>query len=181
MRIAKIIGLAALALACPIIAAPIIGGEIHVVKDGAVQATFLAGYGAYSDDLLLYLPTNGIGIIFNNQTTPVGTVFNLGNYTAGTELTFQIHVLNTHSDWFSGDAFRNADGMAHNMVINDWAPGLTLVGFEDLVNGGDEDYDDLAFSLTNAHGSAAVPEPAGIALFGLGLAGLGIAFRRRKA
>lgn len=181
IKIAKLFGFAALTLVCPLAANPIIGGEIYVVNDGAVQATFLAGYASYSDDLLLYLPANGFGIIFNNQTTAVGTVFNLGNYTAGSELIFQIHVLNTGNVWFSGNASRNADGVAHNMVINDWGtPGITSVGFEDLVGAGDKDFDDLAFSLTNASGSA-VPEPGSLVMFAMGTGMLGLLLRRKIA
>jgi hypothetical protein len=180
MRISKLLGLGlAFGLAGNVAASPIIGGQqVLVTTTGEVKATFLAGYASYSDDLLLYLPTNGLGIIFNNQTTPVGTQFNLGNYAAGTELEFQIHVLNTGHTWYSGEATRNADGLAHSAVINDWSPGQTLVGFEDLLGGGDMDYDDLAFSLTNVTGQA-IPEPGTLALVGLGLIALAGATRRR--
>ena len=60
------------------------------------------------------------------------------------------------------------------MVINDWSPGNTLVGFEDMWEDSDEDFNDLAFSLTNAAGTEAVPEPGTLALFGIGLASLGV-------
>ncbi len=182
MRITKTIGLGALLLvAANVSADPIIGGQVVVAQDGAVNATFLAGYGSFSDDLLLYLPTNGYGVIFNNQTTAYGTVFDLGTFSAGTELQFQIYVMNTGATWYSGDAARNSDGLAHNMVINEWAPGMTVVGFEDLVGAGDQDYDDLAFGLSNAYGTPAVPEPGTVGFLGLGLIGLAWAGRRKRA
>lgn len=97
-------------------------------------------------------------IPFLNFYSQIEFLNNLGNYTAGQELCFQIHVLNTNSNWYSGNASLNAVRMAHNMVINDWAPSQTLIGFENLINGGVKDYDDLAFSLMNVQASA-VPEP----------------------
>ncbi len=59
---------------------------------------------------------------------------------------------------------------------------VTTVGFEDLVGGGDRDFNDFMFRLTNvvdpAPAPAPVPEPHGLALAGLGLALL--ALRRRR-
>ncbi len=56
---------------------------------------------------------------------------------------------NTGDDFFSGPASLNPDGIAHAKVDDTFALNTSYVGFEDLFNGGDKDYDDLKISLTN--------------------------------
>ena len=47
----------------------------------------------------------------------------------------------------------NSDGIAHATVSN-LDEGGTLVGFEDLLGGGDKDYNDLVFSFSNTNTEA---------------------------
>ncbi len=158
-------------------AVPILGANIYVEETGNVTATYLGHTAGYTNELYLYLPTNGLGVIFNNHTTPVGTTFDLGTFTAGTELVFAIYVLNTGDTFYSGDASRNADGLAHAVVDTEYATDAAYVGFEDLLGGGDMDYDDVMFSFTNV--GVKVPEPAPLVLLMTGLFGLGM--RRFKS
>ncbi len=57
---------------------------------------------------------------------------------------------------------------------------MTTVGFEDLLGGGDLDFNDFEFQLTNVIDPppAQAPAPTVLALLGLGLAGIG--YRHRK-
>jgi hypothetical protein len=158
-------------------AAPILGASVIVASDGEVVAKFLGHTAGFSNDLYLDEPANALGIIFNNQTTPVGTTMSLGTFSAGTELIFRIHVINTGDDFFTGPASRNPDQLAHAVVDDAYSATETYVGFEDLFGGGDLDYDDLQFSFTNVRST--VPEPGGLALLGLALAALWSTARRR--
>jgi hypothetical protein len=110
----------------------------------------------------------------------VGDTASLGSFAAGTILTFRLHVNNTGYDFFSGSAASNPDATAHARVETNWAPGKTLVSFEDLY-GGPFDYNDLSFSFTNTIGTpTGVPEPETYALMLAGLGVVGYAARRRR-
>lgn len=142
-----------------------VGTPVVVARDGEVIAKFLGGGQAvYSNDLYLDSPAGVFsGIIFNNQTSPVGSTVNLGTFKAGTELVFRIHVNDTGRDLITGLASRNTDGAVHARVYDS---GLeTFVGFEDLEAGGPPDgscpnggynFEDLLFSFTNVRADAAL-------------------------
>ena len=131
-------------------AASILGGSIFVISNpGEVFATFQGSDASYSSTLYL-----GGTAIFNNKTTSVGTTISLGTFTAGTELVFNINVHNTGHSFYTGNGSLNNDGIAHAFVDNMFSATETLVGFEDLYGGGDQDYNDLQFSFTNVFGES---------------------------
>ncbi|HEY0065638.1 MAG TPA: PEP-CTERM sorting domain-containing protein [Telluria sp.] len=178
--VAALLAVPVAAFAFPI-ATPGTEGLAVLAGNGAVVATYQGNSASYSNDL--YLVTNdGIDnndvFIFNNQTSPVGSTFDLGAFGFGTELVFRLHVNNTNTDYFTGAASRNPDTQFHARVQENWALNTTLVSFEDLLNG-PFDFNDLSFSFTNT-ATTQVPEPASMLLMGLGLAGVAVA-RRRKA
>jgi hypothetical protein len=176
------------------------GTPLIVQTTGTVMAQFVGGASAgFTNHLYLDSPTNALGVIFNNHTSTLGDTVNLGSFTAGTELIFRNHVADTDTNFFTGPASRNPDNVIHAGIIEgltdadmdayEFLNGLpngtllrggTLVGFEDTLGGGDLDYNDLSYLFTNV-GTAPVPVPAAMWLFGSGLMGLiGTAARRNK-
>ena len=60
---------------------------------------------------------------------------------------FGITVLNGGPTFFMGPASRNPDGITH-AAVTETGVGTFLVGFEDMFDGGDRDYDDNIFQFT---------------------------------
>lgn len=95
--------------------------------------------------------------------------------------------LTTSSNTFYSQTAQNADGIDHLVAFqggptrgtlngNPWLSNEYLLAWEDIYGGGDRDFDDFAVLVESVVG---VPEPAGIALFGLGLLAVGVVSRRR--
>jgi hypothetical protein len=147
-----------------------------IASGGNVVAKYEGNSAGYSNDLLLNLT-----FIFNNHATTVGDTMDLGYFSAGTELIFQLYVHNTGESWYTGPSSRNADGLIHARVQENWKPGVTLVSFEDLwgTPEGQYGYNDLSFSFTNTQTSS-VSESSSLLLMLLGLVGLAV-MRRKNA
>jgi hypothetical protein len=177
--IAVVVGLFfAICGTAPTGATPIVGGKILVQNTGDVTATFLGSDARFDNLLLLFSPPNNHGVIFEGHVTPIGTVLDLGVFNAGTELIFE---LNNQSGgiFLTGPANRNPDNLAHAIVDDQFAPGQTFVGFEDLFGGGDFDYNDLQFTLSNV--TSSVPDGGSTTAMLLGSAVLVLVFLRRFA
>lgn len=150
---------------------------------GDITAYFYGSTAAYVNELTMLvngLPTGIQGL--NNHTSPYGLALNLGAVTAGDIIVFEMVNLSPGGigPWYS-DKSMNSDGVNH-IYSTDFAGNATIpagvyVAFEDLVGGGDLNYNDETFVFTNVRVS--VPEPGTLALLGLGLVGLA-ATRRRK-
>ena len=134
----------ALVVAAPAKAEAGIGGQLFATG-GTVDIVVQSGTAKFASRLFL-LRTDGTrdNIALN---TEVGKHVTVGPFPAGRELVFGITVLNGGPTFFMGPASRNPDGIAH-AVVTETGVRTFLVGFEDVLRGGDRDYDDNVFQFT---------------------------------
>lgn len=128
--------------------------------------------------------TGAIYIADNCNTTPALcdalapiTVAIPPTLTTGDELVFGIEVVQTGNRFLIGPGTRNPDGLAH-AIVEPTGVGTALVGFEDLLGGGDSDFNDNLFNFTavvvnrpptaDAGGDVSGSEGSAIALSGSG-------------
>lgn len=154
--------------------------DLLVANTGDVNVTFLYKEAAYLNDLFL---TGNPNKILNNQTATIDQVFSLGSFQAGAKIAFDMFVNNTGNTYFTGSPALNPDQQLHAIFsfINE---DTIKIGFEDIFGGGDRDYDDLVFKVSNVTlGHSAVqpvPEPQTYLLMLLGLLLVAQASRRRQ-
>lgn len=155
------------------------GENLFTASAGEVVLTFLSKDANFYSDLFL---EGKSASILNNQTAVAGTQYSLGFFEAGEQLSFSI-LVNNVDRFFTGPASNNPDNLIHASYGS--IVGNTLqIGFEDLFNGGDLDYNDLVFSLTNVYAATTpvspVSEPETYAMFMAGLGLMGWSARRRQ-
>lgn len=165
----------------PDIGTPAPANSFVAEADGEITAYFFATSAGYTSRIGLWadgVQVGGYGL--QNHSSSYGDSYVFGNVTAGAELVFELQVLTTSGSWYSL-ATSNSDGLNHTYATA-WGgdgdiPAGTYIGFEDLPNLGDIDYNDHQFVFTNVKNTT-VPEPFSLALFGLGIAALGFARKR---
>jgi len=130
---------------------------------GNLQIQILPFSSAYTNEL--HLSVSGVDH-FIGTNRDVGTIVNLA-LPAGENLDFRIFVRNTgHTFHLAGAG--NPDGIAHG-IVDYREPGIADVGFEDLFSGGDRDFNDLVFRVSEVADSIINPEPASLILMGSGV------------
>ncbi len=156
-----------------------LGGQIFATG-GQVSVDVLASDSGFNDQIELFYayPDLSQKTFIGIDNNPV--TVNLGNFAAGQELVFGI--ISPQGTFVLGGGSRNPDGLEHGWVdstatVAGFAESW-LVGFEDLIRGGDKDYNDAIFRVNLK--SAPVPEPGSLALLAAGLFGL-VVTRRKQA
>ena len=79
--------------------------------------------------------------------------------TDGSETKLVYNAYHTAAGVESGNYQLNPDGIAHTVGLADTDAGLITLGFEDLYNGGDKDFDDSVFSVDIGNSNAQVLDP----------------------
>jgi len=185
---------ASIALAANVQAAPIqystpgtqnaITYTFKAASASSLTAYFAGSTAGYTSKITMLVNGGATGIFgLNNHTSAYGDSLDFGNVNAGDTLVFKLINLSPGDidPWYSQQSM-NSDGINHiysSAYTGDTIiPAGIFVGFEDLPNGGDFNYQDEGFVFTNVATTSSVPEPASLALLGLGIAG--IAISRRK-
>ncbi|HEY0214716.1 MAG TPA: DUF4114 domain-containing protein [Paenirhodobacter sp.] len=148
-----------------------IGGHIYVASNGEVVVNYIGSSASYTN--LSYFVKDGADQpLFNNITAGQGAI-SLGSFTAGTELVFTMTSIGNGVKYFTTGTTDAKAGVAGNYGF--------VVAFEDIP-GGDRDYNDLVFGVSNATSSLpAVPVPAALPLIASAFGGLALLRRRRRA
>ncbi|MDX6718904.1 MAG: hypothetical protein QOJ63_1158 [Solirubrobacteraceae bacterium] len=108
-------------------------------------------------ELRLYAPDGSFTAIATNKE--VGRTVTLPARPKNEELLFGIFIASENDTFKMGPADRNPDGLAH-AVVQKTGERQYDVGFEDLLNGGDRDYDDNTFRFSGGLAPNRSPVPA---------------------
>ncbi|MBK1881649.1 DUF4114 domain-containing protein [Luteolibacter pohnpeiensis] len=168
--------------------------RVYFLGEGAGYANTLGysttGGSPLSEDAQLIFPnvsSSGTDVRTSSEPLVAGDFVDLGTFTAGTALDFFLiaNGANGGTDFFSTQQSLNADGIVHAITIAADGSAYLIIGFEDLMGGGDQDYNDAVFAVqigkvnvANLAGLGA-PEPSLAAGALLSCCALGF-FRRRK-
>ncbi|KQC05701.1 MAG: hypothetical protein APR53_02030 [Methanoculleus sp. SDB] len=151
-------------------------GNLVLAQDSDVAVIFVSSNCGYTNPFRLDSP---ISISMGDKSTNPGTTFSLGTFSAGTELIFAIE--SDDGTFYTGPASRNSDNYIHADVTGSY--GNWLISWEDLKNGGDNDYNDIVFRAMATPVGTPVPEfpsPA-VPMILAGLIGGCALFATRKA
>jgi hypothetical protein len=165
--------------------APSAGGTLTVYFDSSSAA-----YDQYIGLMVNNSSTSFMGPQDHTSTAGQAYTFNIAPAASVQTLVFVDHITTT-GDVFYSDKSLNSDLFNHVYSApfpgNSSIPTGTYVAFEDLLGGGDKDYNDITFVYTilaNAvvpGGPGAVPEPSTWAMMLLGFTGVGfVAYRRKR-
>jgi hypothetical protein len=159
--------------------------------NGPITAYFFgetAGYGSRIGMSVNGVSTGTYGL--QNHTAEYGDFLVLGNVNAGDVIVFELQV--APNEFFGpppgyeysvfSNPSLNSDGLEHTVASSFGGdvdiPAGTLVGFEDIIGLGDQDFDDHQFVFTGVQDTSVPDGGTTLALLGIALGGL--RFMRRK-
>ena len=112
---------------------------------GDITVEVLRSTAGLTSELRLYAPDGSFTPVALNRE--LGRIVILPARPKGEELVFGIFVNGPKNTFKLGPGERNPDGLPHG-VVKQTGEGQFDVGFEDLLNGGDRDYDDNTFRFS---------------------------------
>ncbi len=168
--------------------------RFQVANDGPVTGYFAGATAEYSSFMnakfdTSTLPGSPMDNPFDNpyvsNHVAIGTNYFWGNYDAGTQVIFNMRVMDT-SEWFYSQKEFNSDGLEHlyyqAFTDSNGVPSL-YVGWEDIKGLGDKDFNDGSIIFQNVMvdptSIPAIPEPETYMMMLLGLGLIGFTLRKR--
>jgi hypothetical protein len=139
---------------------------VYSISDPSLRALLFGGSDSAPDSATLAF---GGGGLLSVNGSAVSSAF-------GSDLGFYLENRREGFTWYSQTA-RNSDGYDHFAAFEE--EGELWGGFEDLRDGGDEDFNDLVFRMSGIAG-VPVPEPSAPLAFGAGLLLVSRATRKRR-
>jgi|GEM_PF-6167707 len=120
--------------------------RVILASDVCVAVVNQGGDAGYTSQFWLEAPGTPSFLGITNKAD-IGTTVPVGTFAGGTELVLSIHVTNTGHVFQTGPAYDNPDNKVHVAVTPGTGDLLYTVGFEDLFNGGDQDFNDAVIDL----------------------------------
>jgi len=135
----------------------------QAIEDGAIYGYFSGATAGYDSKLSLSINGKQSAAYIHDHLSVIGDQVNFGYAHAGDTVAFNLEVLTTGDTFYSIPSL-NPDGVDHMRYAQ--YDSFLFIGFEDLFNGGDLDFDDNNAFFTNI---SAVPEPDAYMLLLVGL------------
>ena len=122
----------------------LVGGRLFGTGE-EVMVKVLESESAFTSEIWLFEPTRQLIATDEDE----GVVAGVGRVAPAVELVFGIKVLDTGDTFYTGPADRNPDGRAHALVSDNGDGSYNVqVGFEDILGEGDDDFNDVLFSVS---------------------------------